>query len=157
MRPLRIYVDTSVVGGCLDEEFREASVRLFDKCRAGEAILIISDTMLGELDGAPNAVRRTLDSLPPGRVEYVFLDAVSNRLAFEYLDKKVVPRKMRSDAQHIALATVAKADVVVSWNFKHIVNLDRIRAFNAVNLGGGYPPLDIRSPMEIWSDENEDI
>ena len=64
---------------------------------------------------------------------------------------------MLADAQHIALATVARVDVLVSWNFRHIVNLDRIRGFNAVNLRAGYPLLEIRSPLELWPDDNEDF
>jgi hypothetical protein len=60
---------------------------------------------------------------------------------------------MRADALHIALATVARVDVLVSWNFKHIVNLARIHAYNAVNLKRGYPLLEIRTPREIVEDE----
>jgi hypothetical protein len=64
---------------------------------------------------------------------------------------------MLADAQHIAVATVARVDVLVSWNFRHIVNLDRIRGFNAVNLRAGYPLLEIRSPLEVSSDDDEDL
>lgn len=52
---------------------------------------------------------------------------------------------------HIALATVADIDVLVSWNFKHIVRLDKIRIFNAVNLELGYKQLQIYSPREVTS------
>ena len=60
---------------------------------------------------------------------------------------------MRFDAQHIAIATVAAVDVLVSWNFKHIVNLQRIRGYNAVNISEGYPPVEIRTPQELGADE----
>ena len=50
---------------------------------------------------------------------------------------------------HIALATLARVDALVSWNFKHIVNLHRIRGFNGVNLMRGYGTLEIRSPREV--------
>jgi len=63
---------------------------------------------------------------------------------------RISPRHA-NDAHHIALATVALADLVVSWNFKHIVHWDRIRLFNAVNLREGYSPIDIRSPREVVS------
>lgn len=149
IRAPRIYIDTSVVGGCLDEEFREASVRLLDKCRAGEVILIISDTLTSELEYAPPGVRRILEGLPRGSIERVLRNEATDSLADEYLRQGVVPPKMIEDARHISLATVAKVDVVVSWNFKHIVNLDRIHAFNSVNLRLGYPMLEIRSPLEV--------
>lgn len=60
---------------------------------------------------------------------------------------------MLADAQHIAIATVARVDVLVSWNFKHIVNLQRIRGYNSVNLRKGYPLLEIRTPRELLTDE----
>lgn len=81
----------------------------------------------------------------------------SEELAEEYVRQEVVSRRMLVDAQHIAVATVARVDVLVSWNFRHIVNLDRIRGFNAVNLRMGYSMLEIRSPLEVWKDENEDV
>lgn len=59
----------------------------------------------------------------------------------------------RADALHVALATIAKVDVLVSWNFKHIVNLGRIRLFNGVNLEQGYGPLEIRTPREVLYEE----
>lgn len=65
----------------------------------------------------------------------------------------VLPAKMRVDAQHIAIATVGRVDVLVSWNFKHIVNLRRIHGYNSVNLRRGYPMIEIRTPREVLSDE----
>ena len=154
---LRVYVDTSVVGGCLDEEFRAASVRLLERSRAGAALLVISDTTLAELADAPPKVRRVLEDLPPGCLEFVRQDEESEALAEEYIRQEVVSHRMLADAQHIAVATIAKVDVLVSWNFKHIVNLDRIHGFNAVNLRSGYAMLEIRSPLEVWKDDNEDL
>ncbi|MBI4880880.1 MAG: PIN domain protein [Planctomycetes bacterium] len=156
-RAIRVYVDTSVIGGCLDEEYREASLRLFDRSRAGDALLVISDTTLAELASAPAVVRDVIHGLPRRCLELVRQGAESEALAEEYIRQGVVSRRMLADAQHIAVATVARVDVLVSWNFRHIVNLDRIRGFNAVNLRGGYPLLEIRSPLEVWKDENEDL
>lgn len=154
---LRVYIDTSVVGGCRDEEFRAASIRLIERIRTGGALLVISDTTLAELAGAPPGVRRVIEDLPKGCIELIHQDEESEALAEEYIRLEVVPRRMLVDAQHIAVATIANVDVLVSWNFRHIVNLDRIRGFNAVNLRLGYPMLEIRSPLEVWKDEKEDI
>ena len=154
---LRVYVDTSVVGGCLDEEFQSASVRLIERSRTGGALLVISDTTLAELAGAPPNVRSVIESLPRGCIELIRQSDASEALAEEYIRLEVVPRRMLVDAQHIAVATIASVDVVVSWNLRHIVNLDRIRGFNAVNLRLGYPMLEIRTPLEVWKDDSEGI
>jgi predicted nucleic acid-binding protein len=156
-RTIRVYVDTSVIGGCLDDEFREASLRLFDRSRAGHALLVSSDTTLAELASAPAKVRDVIEDLPRKYVELIRQSTESEALAEEYIRQGVVSRRMLADAQHIAVATVARVDVLVSWNFRHIVNLDRIHGFNAVNLPGGYPLLEIRSPLEVWKHEDEDV
>ncbi len=156
-RRLRVYVDTSVIGGCLDSQFCAASLRLIDGSRGGSARLVISDITLAELAGAPEQVQAVVKDLPRSCVEFVQQDEESERLAEEYIKQGVVPRQMRADAQHIAVATIARVDVLVSWNFRHIVNLDRIRGFNAVNLREGYPLLEIRSPLEVWKDEKEEV
>ena len=66
-----------------------------------------------------------------------------------YVGAQVVGPSSRNDAHHVALATLARADLIVSWNFKHIVHIDRIRRFNAVNLMEGHPTIEIRSPREV--------
>lgn len=152
---LKIYVDTSVIGGCLDEEFKEPSERLFRKFMSGQAVAVVSDVTVAELTGAPEGVRAILANLPTEHVEYVSMQDESIRLADEYIQYRAVPTSMLADAQHIALATVARVDVLVSWNFKHIVNLDRIRKYNSVNLREGYPMLEIRSPQEVLQDDEE--
>jgi predicted nucleic acid-binding protein len=156
-RPIRVYVDTSVIGGCLDDELRKPSMQLFDRSRAGGALLVVSDTTLAELASAPPKVRGVIEDLPRECLEFVQQNAESEALAEEYIRQAVVSRRMLVDAQHIAVATVARVDVLVSWNFRHIVNLDRIHGFNAVNLRAGYPLLEIRSPLEVWKDEDEDV
>jgi hypothetical protein len=72
-------------------------------------------------------------------------------LTASYAEHGALPLKFRNDMLHIALATVADIDVLVSWNFKHIVRLDKIRIFNAVNLELGYKQLQIYSPREVTS------
>jgi hypothetical protein len=145
----RVYIDTSVIGGCLDEEFALWSRLLFEEFRSGIKIAVISDLTLRELEEAPNGVRQILFELPPEFIEYVFLTEEAMSLADTYIKHGVVNGKYFIDAQHIALATIERVDVLVSWNFEQIVNLDRIRKFNAVNLMQGYQLLEIRSPLEV--------
>ena len=94
-------------------------------------------------------VPAVLTRLAPDTVERLFINEESERLLTAYLRAKVVGGQHSNDAHHVAIATVARADVILSWNFKHIVHWDRIRMFNAVNLREGYPIAEIRSPKEF--------
>ena len=146
---LRIYADTSVIGGCFDPEFEEASRRLFDMFVAGDHVLVISELTTTELKNAPPRVSGALSAVPPEHMVVLQPPEESERLASLYVAAGVVPRHSWSDAQHIAIATLSEVDVLVSWNFKHIVNLRRIRGYNAVNSGLGHQELEIRTPREI--------
>lgn len=150
---LRIYVDTSVVGGCEDEEWRDDSIRLMECFVRGDHVLVLSDLMLQELARAPEAVRRRLSEVPEEHIEARQLDAEARELAEAYISEGVISVNMRADAQHIAMATLGRVDVLVSWNFKHIVNLHRIHGYNSVNIRRDYPILEIRSPREVLRDE----
>jgi hypothetical protein len=111
--------------------------------------LVISDLTLAELAGAPVEVREVLQAVPVEALEEVAFDADAAELAHAYLAAGVIGAAHLEDARHIATATVQRVDTLVSWNFKHIVNLDRIRGYNSVNLRLGYPLLEIRSPQEV--------
>ena len=141
------------MGGCEDEEFAEHSVRLMECFVRGERVLVLSNLTVQELAAAPAAVRRRLASVPEAHIETLQLDAEAQELAEAYVAAGVLTARMRADAQHIAIATVGRVDVLVSWNFKHIVNLQRIRGYNSVNLRKGYPMIEIRTPREVLSDE----
>ncbi len=153
MKP-RIYTDTSVIVGCLDIEFKEGSLALFEKFKSDSAILVASNLTLLELESAPKEVQEILKTVPIEKVNYVELSLEAKQLADNYLSEGVVSKKSKVDAQHIAIATISRVDVLVSWNFKHIVNLERIRGYNAVNLKHGYPMIEIRTPLEVFSYEN---
>lgn len=145
----RIYTDTSVIGGCLDMEFEEGSNKIFTEFIAGRSILLISDLTTDELEKAPKVVKDVIARVPVKNVEYLKISSQAKELAQTYIDEKVVSKNSLADAQHIAIATLCYADVLVSWNFKHIVNLDRINGYNAVNLKSGYKTIEIRTPTEV--------
>lgn len=152
----RVYIDTSVIGGCFDIEFALWSNALFEDFKAGKMIAVISDITLDELSGAPEKVIQNFESLPKESMEILASDSETNDLARFYLDEGVVSARFFEDALHIAIATVFKINVVASWNFKHIVNLDKIRMYNAVNIKNGYSMIEIRTPREIIKiDDNE--
>ncbi len=150
MKTLRVYLDTSVIGGCFDEEFEEASNKLIEEIKSGLKIGVISEMFLKELEGAPIQVKELFDSIKDC-VEVLYWNDEVNKLTKEYLENKVVTLKYYGDATHIAYATVYNVDVLVSWNFKHIVNLNRILQFNSVNLVNGYKNLQIYTPKEVIS------
>ena len=148
-RVLRVFVDTSVIGGCFDERFATDSLRVFDLARLGSLTLIVSDVVVAELAPAPQPVRAMFDGLPPSILEVRATDDDVANLRDAYLSQGVLGARWIDDAAHVAAATVARADALISWNFKHIVRLDRIKAFNQVNLANGYGILTILSPTEL--------
>lgn len=154
MRIIRAYVDTSVFGGTDDEEFSVASLRFFERIRSGEFMVLISQLTVDELQGAPPQVQRVLKELPADNVEFVPADPEATALAQAYMDANILGKSSLADALHVATATVAGADLILSWNFRHIVNYDRIHKYNGVNALNGYTPIEIHSPLEI-SDANE--
>jgi predicted nucleic acid-binding protein len=148
MKRDRVYVDTSVIGGWLDEEFAEWSWAVLEKAKRGDILLIVSDLLIEELQGAPQEVGKLLPALPESSQLLVHVDDETNGLLQAYMKDKIVSRRYTTDAHHVAMASVHRADVLLSWNFKHIVHLGKIRKFNATNLRLGYPLLEIRSPKE---------
>ncbi|NKB71621.1 MAG: PIN domain protein [Candidatus Latescibacteria bacterium] len=149
----RIYTDTSVLGGCEDQEFAEHSIQLMDSFIRGEIVLVLSSLTIQELATAPTEVRSRLVAVPEAHIETLSLDTEAKELGEAYLAAGVLAPNMLADAQHIAIATVNRVDVLVSWNFKHIVNLQRIHGYNSVNLRKGYPMIEIRTPREVLSNE----
>jgi hypothetical protein len=149
----RIYVDTSVIGGCEDEEFRVHSRRLMDAFVRGDLKLVLSELALRELALAPAPVREVLGAVPAAHTEVVRLTPASDELARRYLAEGILPANMLPDAQHIAMATIAEVDVLVSWNFRHMVNLPRIHRYHEVNAKLGYATIEIRSPREVLTNE----
>ena len=151
----RIYIDTSVVGGYFDEEFKETTRGFFKRLEDNEIIFVVSVLLDLELIGAPEKVRELLHAYPTDMFERVELTEQSIKLADTYITEKVVGQTSLVDCRHIALATINKVDVLASWNFKHIVNLDRIKGYNSVNLKLGYQMIEIRSPKDLIRYEND--
>jgi len=143
------YLDTSVFGGYFDEEFSDNTVPFFERIFDEGIQIYISKLLIAELANAPSQVKELLNQIPNELRLFVELTEEAKTLANKYIEEKVVGRTSRADCQHIAMATLANADILVSWNFKHIVNIDRIRGYNGVNLLMGYNQIEIRTPKEI--------
>ena len=153
MHKLRIYIDTSVIGGCFDKEFQEWSNKLFDELIAGEKIAVVSGITTAELNDAPLQIKNRIDDIPRAFIELVERTEEINYLSSKYIEFNAISSKCLEDSLHIATATINKVDVLVSWNFKHIVNFRRIQLYNSINLMFGYQEIDIRSPREVINDE----
>jgi predicted nucleic acid-binding protein len=145
----RIYIDTSVIGGYFDEEFKDATRELFKRFENNEITFVVSDLLDLELIGAPKNVRELPYKFSADKFERVELTDEASLLADTYIVEKVVGKTSLEDCRHIAIATINKVDVLASWNFKHIVNLDRIKGYNSVNYRLGYPMIEIRSPKDL--------
>lgn len=150
----RFYFDTSVFGGVFDREFEEESIILIEKVKLGKIICVYSNLTEAEIARAPERVRELFETIPEEYKEKVAVSNDSFLLAQKYVDEKVVGDTSLDDCLHIATATLNKVDILVSWNFKHIVNVYRIRGYNAINLREGYATLNIHSPKEIVGYDN---
>ena len=145
MHVLALYLDTSVIGGYYDTEFMADTRALWRLHKAGRFRFVSSVLVDQEIAGAPPRVRELMRAtfasadLLPMTVEAL-------ELAGHYLAHRVVPPDYTDDARHVAVATCAGVSLVVSWNFKHLVNVRRESGFNAVNLLQGYPPVRIVAP-----------
>ena len=138
-----------MIGGCFDQEFSLWSNKLFDEFRDGSEIVILSDLTLQELEFARQEVRNKINEIPNKYRINIGISDEAIQLGETYINEGALTNKSYNDALHIALATIFNADVLASWNFKHIVNLERIRLYNSINLRHGYKMIEIRTPREI--------
>ena len=149
-----VYIDTSVVGGIFDKEFELWSKIFFNEVKKGEFKIAVSELLFQELEQAPEQVKNFIDSLPEEQVLSAIYNEDARDLANEYLKAGIVGPTSLTDCRHIATATINSIRILTSWNFKHIVNLNKIQLYNAINIKEGYIPLEIRTPRELLNYEN---
>jgi len=153
---MKVYTDTSVIGGYFDKEFQEWSIALFNEFLQGTKHIIFSELTAQELEFAREEIRNLITEIPlTNRIDISITDEAIT-LAETYITEGALTNKSYNDALHIAMATLYNADVLASWNFKHIVNLDRIRLYNSINLRLGYRMIEIRTPREILKLNNNE-
>lgn len=150
---MRLYLDTSVLGAMFDVEppdRKERTQLFFQRVRARKDTLYISDVVLEEIARAPEHLRFSLMRLI-NQVRPLVLPESEETLALAeaYVASHVVPVSSRDDARHVAIAAVAGVEALVSWNFKHLVNLRRRRLVHSVNIRLGYPLIELVSPEEV--------
>jgi hypothetical protein len=155
MRLKSAYTDTSVFGGAFDEEFMTASRNFFNLVEQGRFELVVSDISRKEIASAPAQVRSLFDEMLP-LMRTVPVDEEVLRLRDAYVSAGIVNERWADDAGHVAAATIGGADLIVSWNFQHIVHFDKIRQYNAISVLNGYREIDIRSPVEVIDYEDQE-
>lgn len=148
-KELKIYIDTSVIGGCFDDEFAEWSNKLVEEFKAGFYVPVVSELTEAEIAKAPEQVQRVLIDLLKRNCEVLIETVESIELAQKYIATGILSNNFEDDARHVAIATTNNVDMIVSWNFKHIVHFEKIRRFNSVNLLEGYKSIEIFSPREV--------
>jgi predicted nucleic acid-binding protein len=153
MKKLKLYLDTSIISHAIDDrdpEIKKLTLRLFEEIKAGEYEVFISELVMAEINKANETIRQKLigqvKDIDPEGVE---LSGEVKALAARYVEQGIIPEKYKDDAMHIAAATVNGMDMIVSWNFEHIVKAKTIREVTAVNLLMGYRGLEIYSPLEV--------
>ena len=151
----RLYLDSSVFGGYVDEEFKRWSRKLITRILDKEYELVFSEVNEEELKSAPAHVVELVAQVRAIHPKVTPVTATAVKLANAYIAEEVVGASSMADCLHIAIATLTKADMLASWNFKHIVNVQRIRGCNFVNESYGYKALEIRTPREILPDEED--
>lgn len=150
----KVYIDTSVVGGYFDEEFELWTKLFFKSVKEEKFKIAVSEILYTELINAPKRVRSLLSEMTKEQFVFVEYNEEARQLANKYLEANIVGQTSLTDCRHIATATVNEIDILTSWNFKHIVNLDKIHLYNGVNLQNGYRTIEIRTPRELLTYEN---
>jgi predicted nucleic acid-binding protein len=146
---INVYTDTSVIGGCFDTAFKEHSLALFEEFKTGTIRLMYSDVVLNELQNSREEIKNKTKEIPSRFKTQLRSTIRSNQLAATYIAQGALHPKHTDDALHIAIATLNNADILASWNFKHIVNIDKIKLYNKINVQMGYRTIDIRTPAQI--------
>ena len=150
---MKIYADTSVFGGVFDKEFSEPSKQFFDEVESGRFTLVTSAVVEAEIEPAPENIRQLFNRYADiAKIADVSKEALE--LQLHYIKSGVVTEKSLDDALHVAISTVSGCDLIVSWNFKHIVHFDKIPKYNAVNTLNGYTHIGIYSPLEVIHYDN---
>jgi len=149
MRAPSLYLDTSVLGGYFDDEWKQPTRELWRQMKAGLWVFLSSILVRDEIENAPGEVRDLFAGTFVDENSLLAFDGEMESLAEAYVAQGVVTPKYIDDAGHVAIVTVQRADYLVSWNFKHLVNVEREKGFNAVNLLRGWHPVRIVNPLEL--------
>lgn len=158
MKAFTLYLDSSVLGGYFDEEFAEPTGELWRQKELGLFEFFTSSIVRAEIEAAPGNVRNLFLDTFNRTTDLIDFDEEMADLAGAYLGRRIVTPQFADDARHVAVCTISRLDFLVSWNFRHLVNVTREKSFSSINLLQGYQPIRIVSPLElIYGHESEEI
>lgn len=149
MQPLSLYLDTSFIGGMLDEEFRKETERVLELIVRGCYKGVVSELVLKEVSLASRTVLPVFHDKIRSHVAVPEWPREVESLAAEYMKAGVLRSSAGNDAMHVAFATLTGCDLIVSWNFRDLVNVVKKRGFNGVNRLHGLRDIEIVSPLEV--------
>ena len=150
---MKVYADTSVFGGVFDQEFSDPSRQFFDEIDAGRFILVTSAVVAAEIEPAPDKIQAFFARYTASAT-IVDVSEEALELQLNYIKSGVVTESSLDDALHVAVASVSGCDLIVSWNFRHIVHFEKIPKYNAVNRLNGHNHIGIYSPLEVIQYDN---
>jgi predicted nucleic acid-binding protein len=160
MKKLKLYLDTTVWNFAFAKdapEHQAETLEFFQKVRMGLFEVFYSEAVAEEVAKAPlprrHAIEELLREIMPRKLEPRNEIKV---LADEYLKHGVLPKRSRADALHVAYTTIYKLDALVSWNFRHLANVNRRKRVVALNLEKGYNFfIELVTPLEVLGDEKD--
>lgn len=153
MKKIRCYLDTTVLNFAFADdspEKRAITVSFLESLAQISEEVFISDEVVREINRASEPKKTQLEGLlrniNPALLE---IDKEAMELAERYIKEGIIPERYRADALHIAVSVVNEVEVIVSWNFEHIVKLKTRTRVNGVNRLLGYHEIEICSPEEV--------
>ena len=157
LKPFKIYLETTIFNFKFSEDSpdKKADVmKLFDEISEGKYLAYTSNYVLQELLRAEEPKRSDMIGLiDKYKMRLLEADEIAERLADEYVEAGIIPQKYKTDGIHIAMATINDLDIIVSYNFQHIVKLKTIIGTESINLREGYKRIGIYSPTEVIENE----
>jgi predicted nucleic acid-binding protein len=153
----KIYLETSVLNFVFADDSPDKkadTIKLFEEIKNGRYAPFTSDYVKKEINNTPdrNKKEEMNKLIVEHNIKRLRKTNEIKRLADEYVKEGIIPEKYTTDALHIAAATVYDLDIIVSWNFQHIVKRKTIVMTEAVNLRNGYKRVEIYSPTEVIED-----
>lgn len=162
MKKLRIYLDTSIINFLFADDapdLKKITKELFqDFIKKEKYLFYISDVVIKEIEKTRDEPhkKKLLNVIKDYNLRILTISEDAEKLSLIYIKDKVIPERKIEDAQHIAITTIHQLDVLLSWNFKHLANINKQRAVKRINEREGYfYPLILTNPMEVM-DENEE-
>ena len=162
MKKLKVYLDTSIINFRFADDaphFKIITEEFFENfIRPGVYEVYISDVVLDEIDKTENEEKKLklLETIRDYELPFEVFNREAEALANIYIQEGIIPRKKFDDARHIGLATVKNFDILLSWNFRHLANVNKRNKIRAANEKAGYfYPLDLVTPIQLMYDEHE--